>query len=210
MKESAKYDLWEHERAAAAQGFKRVAGVDEAGRGPLAGPITAAAVILLKDVPGLNDSKQLSEAQRESLYAQLVAGVAVYGITCLDAGTIDKIGLQAANYRAMAEAVAQLSPQADYLLVDGYALPGMRQPVLKMIKGDARSASIAAASILAKVTRDRIMAEMDARYPEYGFARHKGYGTKAHLAALEKYGPCPIHRRSFAPLSEKRDTAPLL
>lgn len=196
-------DMWEFERATRVQGFARVAGVDEAGRGPLAGPITAAAVILLEEVPGLNDSKQLTEMQRETLFEVLMSGVAVYGIACLSAEEVDRIGIQAANYGAMATAVSQLIPEADYLLVDGFALPGVRQPVLKLIKGDARSASIAAASILAKVTRDRMMVALDAQYPEYGFARHKGYGTREHLDALEKYGPCPAHRRSFAPLSEK-------
>jgi ribonuclease HII len=195
-------DMWEHERIAQEQGFCRIAGVDEAGRGPLAGPIVAAAVILLENVPGLNDSKQLTELQRESLYEQLVSGVAVYGIACIEPQVIDKIRIQAANFKVMADAVAQLAPQADYLLVDGFALPGVVQPALKLIKGDARSASIAAASILAKVTRDRMMVELDKLYPQYGFARHKGYGTQAHMAALEEHGPCPAHRRSFAPLSE--------
>jgi len=196
-------DMWKFERGAQAQGFARVAGVDEAGRGPLAGPITAAAVILLEEVPGLSDSKQLTEKQREAFYEVLTSGVAHYGVACLGAEVVDRIGIQAANYRAMAEAVAQLNPEADYLLVDGFALPGMRQSVLKLVKGDARSASIAAASILAKVTRDRMMVALDAQHPEYGFARHKGYGTREHLEALEKFGPCPAHRRSFASLSEK-------
>ncbi|NLV42355.1 MAG: ribonuclease HII [Candidatus Hydrogenedentes bacterium] len=188
------------ERQAAENGFLRVAGVDEAGRGPLAGPLAAAAVVLAFPVPGLNDSKKLTEARREELYETLMGGPHAIGVGVVEAGELDRIGLQPANYAAMARAVAGLSPPPDFLLVDGFALPGVVQPVLRLVKGDQRSLSIAAASIIAKVTRDRRMAVLDARYPQYGFGRHKGYGTADHLAALRRHGPCPEHRRSFAPV----------
>jgi len=189
------------EAEAEAQGFSAVAGVDEAGRGPLAGPVVAAAVILSAPVAGLNDSKQLTEARREALYEELMAGGHAIGAAVVEAEEIDRTGIQPANYAAMARAVAALPRAADYLLVDGFALRGVRQPVLKVIKGDARSLSIAAASIIAKVTRDRLMCEWNDRWPGYGFAKHKGYGTREHLDALARLGPCPIHRRSFAPVA---------
>lgn len=188
------------ERQAAENGFLRVAGVDEAGRGPLAGPLAAAAVVLAFPVPGLNDSKKLSGARREELYETLMGGPHAIGVGMVEAEELDRIGLQPANYAAMARAVAGLSPPPDFLLVDGFALPGVVQPVLRLVKGDQRSLSIAAASIIAKVTRDRRMALLDARYPQYGFGRHKGYGTADHLEALRRHGPCPEHRRSFAPV----------
>jgi len=189
------------EAEAEAQGFTAVAGVDEAGRGPLAGPVVAAAVILSAPLAGLNDSKQLTEARREALYEELMAGGHAIGAAVVDADEIDRTGIQPANYAAMARAVAALPRAADYLLVDGFALRGVAQPVLKVIKGDARSLSIAAASIIAKVTRDRLMCEWNDRWPGYGFAKHKGYGTREHLDALARLGPCPIHRRSFAPVA---------
>ncbi|MBI1317493.1 MAG: ribonuclease HII [Candidatus Hydrogenedens sp.] len=189
------------EAEAEAQGFRAVAGVDEAGRGPLAGPVVAAAVTLAEPVAGLNDSKQLTEARREALFETLMAGPHAIGVAVVEAGDIDRTGIQPANYAAMARAVAALPRRADYLLVDGFALPGVSQPVLKVIKGDARSLSIAAASIIAKVTRDRLMLEWNERHPGYGFAKHKGYGTREHLEALQRLGPCPIHRRSFAPVA---------
>jgi ribonuclease HII len=189
------------EAEAEAQGFSAVAGVDEAGRGPLAGPVVAAAVILSAPVAGLNDSKQLTEARREALFEELMAGGHAIGAAVVEAEEIDRTGIQPANYAAMARAVAALPCAADYLLVDGFALRGVPQPVLKVIKGDARSLSIAAASIIAKVTRDRLMCEWNDRWPGYGFAKHKGYGTREHLDALARLGPCPIHRRSFAPVA---------
>lgn len=189
------------ERAAREQGFRRVAGIDEAGRGPLAGPIVAAAVVLAFPVPGLNDSKLLSEARREELYAALSGGEHDLGVAVIEAEEIDRLGIQQANYAAMARAVEALACPPDYLLVDGFQLPGVRQPALKIIKGDQRSQSIAAASIVAKVTRDRLMLTWAARFPEYGFERHKGYGTREHLDALTRHGVCPLHRRSFAPCS---------
>lgn len=190
------------ERQAAEQGFAQVAGVDEAGRGPLAGPIVAAAVVLSQAVEGLNDSKLLTEARREVLYESLHAGEHRIGVSVIEAEEIDALGIQQANYAAMARAVAALQPAPDFLLVDGFQLPGVRQPVLKLIKGDQRSLSIAAASIVAKVTRDRLMLTWAERFPEYGFERHKGYGTREHLEALGTVGPCVLHRRSFAPCAD--------
>lgn len=194
------------EREAQAQGFNRIAGVDEAGRGPLAGPIVAAAVVLSHPVAGLNDSKQLSAEQREALFDILYAGAHDIGAGAVAAQEIDRIGIQSANYRAMAEAVERLKTPPEFLLVDGFNLRGVTLPQMRLVKGDARSLSIAAASIVAKVTRDRIMEELDRQYPAYGFARHKGYATKEHLEALARYGPCPEHRRSFAPLSQAQET----
>jgi ribonuclease HII len=197
------------EREARALGFLRVAGVDEAGRGPLAGPIVAAAVILSGPVAGINDSKQLTSAQRESYYEILIQGGHAIGRAIIPAAEIDRQGIQRSNYQAMAEAIRGLHPAPDYLLIDGYSVPGLAQPQRKIIKGDSLSQSIAAASVIAKVIRDRLMVEYDEAYPQYGFARHKGYGTQAHLDAIAAYGPCPIHRMSFAPLSRPRETGSL-
>jgi ribonuclease HII len=188
------YEAW-------CNGFTRVAGVDEAGRGPLAGPIVAAAVVLSTPIPGLNDSKQLTSAQRNQLYEALLDGHHTIGVAVIPADHIDRHGIQSANYAAMAQAATALHPAADFLLVDGVLIHGCGLPQKRLIKGDCRSASIAAASIVAKVTRDRLMDEFDRLYPDYGFARHKGYATREHLEILGRLGPCPIHRRSFAPLS---------
>lgn len=194
-----------------AQGFGCIAGTDEAGRGPIAGPLVAAAVMLDAPLYGLNDSKQLSEKQRDELYTQLHNGGHAIGVAIKSAHDIDRYGIQQANLSAMAESVAALSPAPEFVLVDGYHLDGLSQQTMRVIKGDSRSLSIAAASIVAKVTRDRILLEMDKQYPGYGFARHKGYGTREHLAALAELGPCPEHRRSFAPLAQQpKDTLPLL
>jgi ribonuclease HII len=201
--------MLQFERQAKANGFHQIAGVDEAGRGPLAGPIVAAAVILSGVVSGLNDSKKLTEAQRDTLFGILIAGRHNIGVAVIEAEQIDRIGIQGANYGAMAQAVAQLAPPADYLLVDGFALAGVTQPAERLVKGDQRSLSIAAASIVAKVTRDRIMVSVDKEYPEYGFRHHKGYGTREHLLALERFGPCKAHRRTFAPISRMVDTEAL-
>jgi len=201
--------LWQFEREMAALGFERIAGVDEAGRGPLAGPIVAAAVVLAHPVAGLNDSKLLSESQRESLFAQLMDGPHAIGCAIIASDQIDAHGIQQANYGVMTQAVHQLAPPPDYLLVDGFTIPGCAVPHLRIVKGDRRSQSIAAASIVAKVTRDRLMIGYDAEFPGYGFAKHKGYGTAEHLDAIRRLGPCPIHRRSFAPLAVQVDTAPL-
>ncbi len=197
------------EREAAAGGFRRIAGVDEAGRGPLAGPIVAAAVVLQSYVDGLNDSKQLTAHQRDVLYEALTEGGHDIGVAVIEADEIDRYGIQPANYAVMARAVGGLKSAPDFLLVDGFEIRGCPLPQKRIIKGDSRSASIAAASIVAKVTRDRIMDALDETYPEYGFARHKGYGTREHLDALERLGPCPFHRRSFAPLSESLTTGAL-
>lgn len=201
--------MLQFEREAETNGFRRVAGVDEAGRGPLAGPIVSAAVVLAFPVPGLNDSKQLTPGQRDVLYETLHSGAHGIGIGLVEASEIDRIGIQQANYRAMALAVAALEPSPDYLLVDGFQLPGVPQPVLRLIKGDQRSLSIAAASIVAKVTRDRIMYKLDKEFPEYRFAEHKGYATRVHLEAIARFGPCTAHRKSFSPLASLPETGML-
>lgn len=201
--------MLQYERELDEAGFRMVAGVDEAGRGPLAGPIVASAVILAFPMIGLNDSKKLTPEYRDILYDNLMEGPHGIGIAMVEAHEIDRIGIQQANYRAMAMAVEKLEPEPDYLMVDGFQLPGVRWPVLRLVKGDQRSLSIAAASIVAKVTRDRIMEELDKKFPGYGFAQHKGYATQAHLEAIERLGPCPEHRRSFAPLSRSQETREL-
>ncbi len=247
-------DRFEFERDLWSREFILVAGVDEAGRGPLAGPVVAAAVILPATwatecarpraqqcdqpeghrttraprtrhvaVPGdghtpqtdsiggfdprlfyLNDSKQLTEAQRENFFQIITKHTDLrYAIAIVDAATIDRINILQATHRAMNEALAKLQPQPQHVLVDGRPVKSMTLPQTALVKGDSRSYSIAAASVLAKVTRDRMMLEFDAKFPGYGFAVHKGYGVPQHLAAIEKLGPCPIHRMSFAPLKVK-------
>ena len=193
-------ELWKYEHAALAEGFSLICGVDEAGRGPLAGPVCAAAVILPVDleIEGLNDSKKLSDARRRALYDVIVEQAVAYGIAMVDEKTIDEINILQATFLAMRRAVEQLAVTPALALVDGNREPDFGEiPVHTIVKGDSLSANIAAASILAKVTRDRFMEEQDALYPEYGFAVHKGYGTRAHYDALRQYGPCPIHRRTF-------------
>ncbi|HOE67083.1 MAG TPA: ribonuclease HII [Candidatus Hydrogenedentes bacterium] len=197
------------ENDARANGFQRIAGVDEAGRGPLAGPIVAAAVVLSHPISGLNDSKQLTAEQRETLFAELHNGQHSIGAAILRPEIIDLYGIQAANYSCMVQAAAKLDPSPDFLLVDGFAIPGCRWPHKRLVKGDCLSQSIAAASIIAKVIRDRIMIELDRAYPRYGFAQHKGYGTQAHLDAIKTHGPCPAHRKSFAPVAEWAETGVL-
>jgi len=191
---------------AAQAGSRHIAGVDEAGRGPLAGPIVAAAVILGEPVPGVDDSKRLSERRREELYDVLCSGPHAIGVEIIESVTIDSEGIQTANYMAMAGALGHLEPAADFALVDGFTIQGCMTPQLRIVKGDRRSQSIAAASIVAKVTRDRIMRVLDVEFPDYGFARHKGYGTREHLLAIERHGPCRIHRRSFAPIANALET----
>ena len=193
-------DLWSYEHVCYDEGFSAVCGVDEAGRGPLAGPVCAAAVILPRDleIAGLNDSKKLTEKRREALYEIITREAVAYGIAFASETEIDEINILQATFLAMRRAVEQLSVRPDIVLVDGNREPDFGGlPVKTIVKGDSLSANIAAASILAKVTRDRFMLEQDAIYPQYGFAVHKGYGTKAHYAVLTQYGPCPIHRRSF-------------
>lgn len=193
-------DLWSFEQRALDEGFTHVCGVDEAGRGPLAGPVCAAAVILPPnaEIDGLNDSKKLTAKRREALYDVILSQAVAYGIAMVDEKTIDEINILQATFLAMRQAVEQLSVTPELALVDGNREPDFGSiPVKTIIKGDSLSANIAAASILAKVTRDRFMMEQDQIYPQYGFAVHKGYGTQAHYAALRTYGACPIHRKSF-------------
>lgn len=203
-----------HEHELLASGHTLIAGLDEAGRGPLAGPVVAAAVIfpsewLRTEFPAelaeLNDSKQLSEAQREHYFGWLTSCAEVrFAIAQADAPVIDRINILQATHRAMNDALARLTPPPAHVLVDGLRVKSLRFPQTPLVKGDARSYSIAAASVLAKVTRDRLMREFDRQFPGYGFAEHKGYPTPAHLAALAKLGPCAIHRRSFAPLKAEQ------
>lgn len=191
--------LWEFDNACRDEGFPVLCGVDEAGRGPLAGPVCAAAVILPRDceLEGLNDSKKLTDKRRRELYDLIVERAVSYGIALVDEKTIDEINILQATFRAMEAAVSKLDAAPDLALVDGNREPKLEVPIRTVVGGDGKSACIAAASILAKVTRDRLMEELDGQYPQYGFAVHKGYGTRRHYAALEEFGPCPIHRRSF-------------
>ena len=201
-------DLWEHERLAWSEGRLLVAGIDEAGRGPLAGPVVAAAVILPQtgfDAKGITDSKKLSPQARERLFERLCADDSVrIGIGIIDAPEIDRFNILQATYQAMRAALAALPDPVHTVLVDGLPVPNLHTDCRSLVKGDSRSFSIAAASIIAKVTRDRLMAgEYHERFPEYNFARHKGYPSPEHLAALEAHGPCAIHRRSFGPVAQK-------
>ena len=176
-----------------------ICGIDEAGRGPLAGPVVAAAAVLPKDcqIFYLNDSKKLSEKKRDLLFDEIKEKAVAYGIGIVSPQVIDEINILQATYEAMRQAISQLNVIPEILLNDAVTIPGVDIMRVPIVKGDAKSVSIAAASILAKVTRDRMMMEYDQIYPEYGFAKHKGYGTAAHIAALKEYGPCPIHRRTF-------------
>lgn len=176
-----------------------VCGIDEVGRGPFAGPVVACAVILPKDcnILYINDSKKLSEKRREELYDIIIKEAVAYGIGIKDNRRIDEINILQATYEAMREAINNLSVKPDVLLNDAVTIPGVDIKQVPIIKGDAKSISIGAASIVAKVTRDRMMAEFDEKYPGYEFAKNKGYGTAAHIEGLRKYGPCEIHRRSF-------------
>ena len=176
-----------------------ICGIDEAGRGPLAGPVVAAAAVLPKDcqILYLNDSKKLSEKKRDLLFDEIKEKAVTYGVGIVSPQVIDEINILQATYEAMRQAISQLKVTPEILLNDAVTISGVDIMQVPIIKGDAKSVSIAAASILAKVTRDRMMAEYDQIYPEYGFAKHKGYGTAAHIAALKEYGPCPIHRRTF-------------
>ncbi|TCS76058.1 ribonuclease HII [Effusibacillus lacus] len=197
-------ELWTFERSLAAQGFQTIAGVDEAGRGPLAGPVVAGACILPLgiEIPGLNDSKQLTPGQRESLFHLIREKAVAFGIGIVDVDYIDTYNILQAAYEAMRRAIKAMDTMPDHLLNDAVTIPGVSVPQMPIVKGDAKSHSIAAASILAKVTRDRLMQEYGRIYPEYGFERHMGYSTPEHIDALQRYGPCPIHRRSFAPVAE--------
>lgn len=192
-------EWFRYEEETRGKGYAAVCGVDEAGRGPLAGPVCAAAVILPAGlvIEGVNDSKKLSEKKREELFPVICEKALAYGIGWADEREIDEINILQATYRAMQRAVESLPYKADYALIDGNRMPPLAIPGTTIVKGDALSMSIAAASILAKVSRDRVMVQMAREYPQYGFEKHKGYGTAAHVQALREYGPCPLHRQSF-------------
>ena len=192
-------ELWDYENELYDSGYKLICGVDEAGRGPLAGPVYAAAVILPKgmEIEGLNDSKKLSEKKREELFDVIRDRALYYGISSASVGEIEELNILNATYLAMNRAISMLGTEPELALIDGNRSTGIKIKNICVVKGDARCADIAAASILAKVSRDRLMRELDKEYPQYGFARHKGYGTRLHYEALRKYGPSPIHRLSF-------------
>ena len=192
-------DMWQFEDEVAQKGYKLICGVDEAGRGPLAGPVCAAAVILPPhiEIPGLNDSKKLTDKKRRELYPVICQQALAYGIAFSDEKEIDEINILQATFLAMKRAVDALNIKPEYILVDGNKLPTFEIPAQYVIKGDSLSASIAAASVLAKVTRDDLMLKMGETYPGYGFEIHKGYGTKAHYEALSNLGVTPIHRMTF-------------
>ena len=179
-----------------------IAGVDEAGRGPLAGPVTVAAVILRNKIAGLNDSKKLTEKKRLELEPLIIENALAYAVVHISVATIEDINILQASLLGMQQAVAQLSQRPDEILVDGNKCPQFEQPAQAIIGGDGKIAEISAASILAKNARDRLMVTMHQQYPQYGFNRHKGYGTKYHLQQLKQYGPCPHHRQSYAPIQK--------
>ena len=203
---SEEFDWFAWERQGEQAGHGPVCGIDEAGRGPLAGPVCAAAVILPLDcaIPGLNDSKKLTEKKREALYPVICERALAWGVGWASAQEIDQINILQATFLAMERAVEQLKLQPGWVLVDGNRMPPLGIPGETVVKGDAQCASIAAASILAKVSRDRLLREWDEQYPEYGFGKHKGYGTKAHYQAIRTYGLLPIHRRSFLKNMEEK------
>jgi ribonuclease HII len=197
---------WKLEEAARKRGALRIAGIDEVGRGPLFGPVVAAAVILQRGcrLDGLTDSKKLSEKKRNELEPEIRANAVAWAIASVDAETIDRINIRQASLLAMRQAVDKLALGPDFLLIDGRDTIDWEGPQQAVIKGDAQSFSIAAASVLAKVCRDKLMVELDSEYPGYGLARHKGYGSPEHLAALAKLGPTPLHRMSFGPVTQAR------
>ena len=199
-------DLWHFENQAACEGYRKIAGIDEAGRGPLAGPVVSAAVILPKSFPesGVTDSKKLSHTKRERLYNRIYDQAVAIGIGIVDPIEIDRINILQASLLSMAMAVENIAPRPDYLLIDGIFNISYNLPQKAIPKGDALSISIAAASIVAKVTRDRLMQTYDHYFPQFEFPRHKGYPTKAHKEAIRKYGCSPIHRKSFKGVKEYR------
>lgn len=190
---------YEYEKAVMAEGFQTVCGIDEAGRGPLCGPVCAAAVILPLDceIEGINDSKKLSEKKREMIFDVIKEKAIAYSAVMVDAKTIDEINILQATFSAMRKAVDSLAVKPDIALIDGNQKPGLEIEQRTIVKGDAKSISIAAASIIAKVTRDRYMRQVDEKYPQYKFAQHKGYGTKLHYEMIAEHGICPEHRKSF-------------
>lgn len=194
--------LCKYEEEAFSLGYELIGGVDEVGRGPLAGPVVAAAVILPRDakIPGINDSKKLSFQQRERLCKTISNLIIDWGIGIVDEQMVDEINILQATYLAMEKAIKSLKSKPHFLLIDGFKIPQVDIPQKPIIKGDQLSISIQVASILAKVIRDRIMVEYDNEFPQYGFAKHKGYGTSLHIDSIKKYGICKIHRRSFEPI----------
>ncbi|MFH1459935.1 MAG: ribonuclease HII [Candidatus Omnitrophota bacterium] len=196
------HKMWQLEKDLFARGVKNIAGVDEAGRGPLAGPVVAAAVIVTPNYlfkEKIADSKILTSLQREKAYQEITEN-SQFAYSIVDEKEIDTLNILQATLKAMQQAVDQLEPKPDWVLIDGPHTPNLNYPCSGIINGDAKSISIACASIIAKVVRDSLMREFDKIYPEYGFAQHKGYGTKAHTQAIFEHGPCPIHRRSFQPI----------
>lgn len=191
--------MWEYENKKKENGYKNIAGVDEAGRGPLAGPVFAACVILPEGcvINGINDSKKLSEKKREELFDEITKKAISYSIASVDEKIIDEVNILNATHIAMNKAVETMEILPDFVLIDGNSIKNMTIPHETVVKGDAKSINIAAASILAKVSRDRYICEVAEKYPQYEFEKHKGYGTKVHTDALKKYGPCKIHRRTF-------------
>ncbi|WP_353684848.1 ribonuclease HII [Thermodesulfovibrio sp. 3907-1M] len=196
-------NLFAFDEAVLAQGYSSIAGIDEAGRGCLAGPVVAACVSFRDNVfiEGIKDSKELTPEQRESLFEKIISNAFV-GVGVIDVELIDRLNIVEATRLAMTLAYKNLGRKVELLLIDAVSLPDLKIPQKAIIKGDKKSASIASASIVAKVTRDRIMKEYHKKYCQYGFDRHKGYATKEHLKALKKFGPCPIHRKSFSPVRE--------
>lgn len=192
-------EMWLFENEKKLEGYRMVAGVDEAGRGPLAGPVFAACVILPDDcvIDGINDSKKLSEKKRELLFDEITKKAIAYSIASIDERIIDEVNILNATHIAMNKAVDEMKIKPDFVLIDGNSIKNMTTPHQTIVKGDSKSISIAAASILAKVSRDRFICELADKYPEYQFEKHKGYGTKVHTDALKKFGPCKIHRKSF-------------
>ena len=192
-------EMWKIEHEKNAQGFKLIAGVDEAGRGPLAGPVCVAAVILPDNayLQKINDSKKLTDKIKDKLYDEIKKTAVAYSIVMVSHEEIDRLNILNATYKGMCDSVNELSVKPDYVLVDGNSVKGMDIPHECVVKGDSKSISVAAASILAKVTRDRYMTELDAKYPQYNFKKHKGYPTKEHYEALKKYGASEVHRKSF-------------
>lgn len=202
--------MWGYERSLQRHGFVAVAGADEAGRGASAGPLVAAAVVLGCEISGLADSKLLTAAAREKLYEKITRRAECHAVVIVPVEDVDRHGLHRCNVAALRRAVSSLATRPSYVLTDGFPVPGLQAPSLAVWKGDRVSATVAAASILAKVTRDRILAQLDREYPDYGFAEHKGYNTPEHLAALDRFGPCPHHRRSFITIrSRLRDDDPV-
>jgi ribonuclease HII len=201
--------LWDMERSLRRRGFQVVAGADEAGRGACAGPLVAAACVLPSGrrgrVPGLADSKLLTAAARERVYAEVVDRALTWSVVVIPVGELDARGMHVTNVEALRRAVSALDPSPDYVLTDGFPVPGLTRPGLAVWKGDRVAACVAAASVLAKVTRDRMMLELHERWPEYDFAGHKGYITDVHSAALNRYGPCPEHRMRFVNVARARD-----